>query len=526
MENEPLVRWLGGANVLISRLFIVDAATNVGRAIRVVGAAATTAFDGRRGFAGEAGCRLLAIVVVCLAMVGCEREAAYPSRPITLVCPWAAGGGTDRVSRQMAAHLETELGVPVNVINATGGKGVTGHSRGLDARPDGYTLSMITLELNMMHWSGLTRLTPDDCIPLMSVNEDYAALFVRGDAPWQTLPELEQAIREQPGRLKASGTASGGAWHLALAGWLLAANFQADDVVWVSSTGAGPSLQELLSGGLDMVCCSLPEAESLFRAGELRALGVMSPERVEGYEKIPTFVEQGTDWTLGGWRGLAFPLGTPEPRVERMTAAILRVVRGETAIRTAEGDSTFPDFMRAAGFNNEARGPDEFRRFMAENDEKFGRLLTSEAMRSVNVDRFSPMTFPNLLLALFGATLVSLGVQRWGQRRATVAVADEAPRTSEAYTTEGDLGSERLPSITIRGRVSFVLVVVAVLAYVMLVETVGFVLMVAGLLAGLMVWFRVRPWVALLIGLAAAVIVYQVFANVLRVPLPGGWLGW
>ncbi|MCA9210388.1 MAG: tripartite tricarboxylate transporter TctB family protein, partial [Planctomycetales bacterium] len=66
----------------------------------------------------------------------------------------------------------------------------------------------------------------------------------------------------------------------------------------------------------------------------------------------------------------------------------------------------------------------------------------------------------------------------------------------------------------------------AVLAYVMLVETVGFVLMVAGLLAGLMVWFRVRPWVALLIGLAAAVIVYQVFANVLRVPLPGGWLGW
>ncbi|MCA9209739.1 MAG: hypothetical protein KDA55_15350 [Planctomycetales bacterium] len=105
MENEPLVRWLGGANVLISRLFIADAATNVGHAIRVVGrAAATTAFDGGRGFAGEAGCRLLAIVVVCLAMVGCEREAAYPSRPITLVCPWAAGGGTDRVSRQMAAH--------------------------------------------------------------------------------------------------------------------------------------------------------------------------------------------------------------------------------------------------------------------------------------------------------------------------------------------------------------------------------------------------------------------------------------
>src|SRR5690606_23671838 len=122
------------------------------------------------------------------------------------------------------------------------GKGVIGHSRGMQARPDGYTLAMITLELNMMHWSGLTDLTYQDCIPLRSVNEDYAALFVRRDAPWQTLAELESAIRARPGSLKASGTTAGGAWHLALAGWLLAAGLDADDVVWVSSTGAGPSL--------------------------------------------------------------------------------------------------------------------------------------------------------------------------------------------------------------------------------------------------------------------------------------------
>ena len=123
----------------------------------------------------------------------------YPHRPIVLVCPWAAGGGTDIVSRNVAAHLETQLHVPVNVINATGGKGVTGHSRGLRARPDGYTLTMITLELNMMHWSGLTSLTVADCEPLVSLNEDYAALFVLAGAPWKTLPELEQAIRAYSG---------------------------------------------------------------------------------------------------------------------------------------------------------------------------------------------------------------------------------------------------------------------------------------------------------------------------------------
>lgn len=133
--------------------------------------------------------RMFAVVLGLLVVLsgGCSQSDQYPNRPVLLVCPWAAGGGTDRVSRTIAAHLESELGSAVNVINATGGKGVTGHSRAMDARPDGYTIGMATLELNMMHWSGLTSLDVDACQPLMSVNEDYAALFVMADAPWQTL---------------------------------------------------------------------------------------------------------------------------------------------------------------------------------------------------------------------------------------------------------------------------------------------------------------------------------------------------
>ena len=180
------------------------------------------------------------MLAVLGAMVGCARDDSYPARPITIVCPWAAGGGTDRVSRQMAMHLEQELGVPVSVVNAIGGKGVTGHNRGLTARPDGYTLTMMTFELNTMHWIGLTELTYHDCEPLLSVNEDYAALLLRNDAPWQTLEELEAEVRKNPKQLTSSGTAVGGAWHLALAGWLNAAGFAADDIVWVPSAGAGP----------------------------------------------------------------------------------------------------------------------------------------------------------------------------------------------------------------------------------------------------------------------------------------------
>jgi tripartite-type tricarboxylate transporter receptor subunit TctC len=150
--------------------------------------------------------------LICLLAGGCDRTAPYPSRPITLVCPWAEGGGTDRVSRQMAILLEQRLGQPVTVINATGGKGVTGHSRGLSTHPDGHTLTMMTFELNTMHWTGITDLTYEDCVPLVSVNEDYAALMVRNDAKWKTVAELASEVNAAPGILTASGTALGGAW--------------------------------------------------------------------------------------------------------------------------------------------------------------------------------------------------------------------------------------------------------------------------------------------------------------------------
>ena len=89
------------------------------------------------------------------------RFAAYPERPITFVVPWGAGGGTDATARYFAAMMEKELGQPVNVVNRTGGGGVVGHSAIALAPADGYTIGMITVEITMMHWQGLTDLSPD-----------------------------------------------------------------------------------------------------------------------------------------------------------------------------------------------------------------------------------------------------------------------------------------------------------------------------------------------------------------------------
>ena len=170
---------------------------------------------------------LSSIVLSSIILSGCTRKGSFPNRPITFICPWGAGGGTDRISRQLAFLLEQELGVPVNVVNATGGGGVTGHSRGARARPDGYTITIVTVELNMLHWRGLTGISYEDFRPVMMVNQDAAAVFLRTDSQWKTLGELEQAIRDNPGKLKASGTAFGGIWHVALARWLTSVDLQA-----------------------------------------------------------------------------------------------------------------------------------------------------------------------------------------------------------------------------------------------------------------------------------------------------------
>jgi tripartite-type tricarboxylate transporter receptor subunit TctC len=134
------------------------------------------------------------MLAVAVCLTGCRERGEYPNRPVMLICPWSAGGGTDRVSRQVAAQLEQLWGVPVNVQNATGGAGVTGHTRGALARPDGYTLTMTTVELNMLHWRGLTSISYEDYRPGVLLNRDAAALFVRTEAPWETGGELADAI--------------------------------------------------------------------------------------------------------------------------------------------------------------------------------------------------------------------------------------------------------------------------------------------------------------------------------------------
>lgn len=433
----------------------------------------------------------VALLALLLTACGGARDT-FPTQPLVLICPWAAGGGTDRVARQMAVSLERELGMPVNVINATGASGVTGHTRGALARADGYTLTLITAELNMLHWRGLTPITPTDFQPLALLNRDPAALFVRKDAPWQTLQDLNAHVLANPRALKASGTALGGIWHVALVGWLEQIGAPADGVRWISIEGTAPSLQELMAGGIDIVASSLPEARSLLDAGEIRAVGVMADRRVQQFPDVPTMKEQGVEGTIGVWRGVGVPADTDPDAVAVLAPALERAVTSDD----------FREFMRQAGFNWDYQGPAEFTATLAGLDARFGTILRSEAFQDLGKGVVGPRVFPAVLgtVGLLALTIL-LATGQLG-RAAGV----------EPYSWQG------------ARRVAVVLGAVAF--YLAAGESVGFVLTMLTILVVLMRWLEVGWVTSLLVAIPVVATIYQTFANVLRVPLPRGIFGW
>jgi tripartite-type tricarboxylate transporter receptor subunit TctC len=311
------------------------------------------------------GALFVAAAAIVLPLAG-PAHAEYPDRPITMVVPWGAGGGTDATGRIIAAILEKELGQPVNVVNRTGGSGVVGHSAIAEAAPDGYTIGVATVEIGMMHWQGLTDLTWESYTPIALVNEDPAGLQVAADSPYKTAAELVEAIKANPGQLKASGTGQGGIWHLAIAGMLDSIGVDPASVPWVPSQGAAPGLQDLVAGGVNIVPCSLPEARSLIEAGRVRSLAIMSQTRADLFPDVPTLKEAlGSDWTIGAWRGIVGPKGLPDDVTAKLTAALEKVYNS----------SEYQDFMKERGFGIRWASGQEFADFMKQSNENLGAVM-------------------------------------------------------------------------------------------------------------------------------------------------------
>ena len=291
--------------------------------------------------------------------------AFKPTRPVTLICPWAAGGGTDAVARIFGSMLEKDFGQPVNVVNRTGGGGAVGHSAGATADADGYTFTIVTVEIAMMHWQDLTDVDYKGFTPIAQVNFDPAGVQVAANAKWNTLKELLDDVKANPGKYKASGTGKGGIWDIARAGMLTTAGIPETAIPWVPSEGAAPGLQELIAGGVAIVTASLPEGGTLLEAKKVKALAIMADQRDPVFKDVPTLKENAINWVSGAWRGFALPKGAKPEMVSFYENAIKKVYDGKE----------FKDFMTSKGYGMIWRDSKTFGTFLADQDASMGKIM-------------------------------------------------------------------------------------------------------------------------------------------------------
>jgi len=318
----------------------------------------------RRAFSRRATAVLAALALGAAALPALAQN--YPNRPITLIVPWGAGGGTDATARIVASLMEKDLGQPVTVVNRTGGNGVVGHSAIAMANPDGYTIGLATVEIGMLHWQGLTELSGASYTPLGLVNADAAGVQVRADAPYKTIDDLLAAIKANPGKYKASGTGQGGIWHLAIAGMLRDLKIDPAAVPWVPSNGAAPGLQDMIAGGVEIAPVSLPEARSLIDAGKVKSLVFMNDKPSSLYPNVPTLkAATGSDWTMAAWRGIVAPKNIPAEARDKLAAAIKKVASSKE----------YTDFMGSRGFGVVYAEPEAFGKFMAKSDAELGATM-------------------------------------------------------------------------------------------------------------------------------------------------------
>lgn len=265
-----------------------------------------------------------------VAVWGHAKAADYPTKPVTLIVAYGAGGGTDVTARLLARDLEKQLGQPVTVQNITGGGGWTGWGALAKADPDGYTIGYINipnifagyLDPKIGRKEGLDSFTP-----LMNHVTDYCVWGVKKDSPFKTVADVINAAKSGSVSITAHG--HGNDDHLAILSMQkqTGATFKV-----VHNQSTSESKAQVLGGHVDVLGANVSEVIS----GELRIIGVMSDKRSEFLPDVPTFAEQGFDQSCSVSRGIAGPKGLPDDLAEKITSALEKTLASEEHRKAAK----------------------------------------------------------------------------------------------------------------------------------------------------------------------------------------------
>lgn len=316
---------------------------------------------------------LLALLAACGNPPAGEApgDAAYPAHPITIVVTFPPGGGTDLLARRIGASLQETLGQPVVVENRPGASGNIGARIVAEAAPDGYTLLMVnsSFAINPGVYRNLGFSPQRDFAAVINVAFVPSVFVVPAASP---LRKLDDALAvAQPGKpLPFASCGNGTPQHLA--GEMLARAAGAT-LQHVPYKGCGPALTDVAAGQVGMGVVTASSAAPLIAAGKLRALAVTSPARSPLMPTVPTVAEQGVpDYALDQWHGLLTPAATPAAVVDKLNAAVAKIVQ-RPDVQAA---------LRAQGFTPASSTPREFQQMIGADIARYTALTQAIGLRA------------------------------------------------------------------------------------------------------------------------------------------------
>jgi tripartite-type tricarboxylate transporter receptor subunit TctC len=296
----------------------------------------------------------------------------YPSKPITFICPYAAGGNSDQRSRQIGRFLSQALNQPVIVDNKAGAGGNIGTEAIARAKPDGYTIGMgnfAPLAVNPSMFQNMKFDSQKDVLPVCLIEKGPLVLMVRPDSPFKSVKDIIAAAKAKPGQLTFASGGLGGSHHLS---GELFKSIAGVFITHIPYKGGAPATVDLMGGQVDMMFEQMYAAAPSIRAGKLRALAITSKVRSPLFPNVPTMIEAGVPgFEVQNWQGLIVPDGTP--------AAIVKVLNETT--NKALQDPQLREQMLSQG--NEIGGgtPEQFAALIKSEAARWGKLVKTAGIK-------------------------------------------------------------------------------------------------------------------------------------------------
>lgn len=268
-----------------------------------------------------------AVLAVLLALTGSAGAQNFPTHPLIMVIPFAAGGPTDLLGRVIAQRMGEILGQNVIVENIGGAGGMSGSKRVADARPDGYTMLLGTVGT---HAQGQTLYKKPlynavtDFTPVALIAEVPIALLVRADLPVNNLKEFVAYAKENQAKMQFGSAGAGSATHL---GCVVLNTAMGTNIIHVPYKGTGPAMQDLIGGRIDFLCEIITTAKPQIDGGRVKAIAIMTKVRSPVEPNLPTTLEQGLDAQAYTWNAVFLPKGAPDAIVKKLNGAILQAMK-------------------------------------------------------------------------------------------------------------------------------------------------------------------------------------------------------